>query len=165
MAAPVGNSFWRQCKLPTGAPRIYEAPEELWADCCQYFAWVEENPLYERKAFSFQGTVITEDLPKMRAMTVEAMCAFMGIDSSAWRRWRVEREDLFTTIDLAEKVIYEQKFSGAAAELLNPSFIGKALRITDRIEISASGDDIESMTNEELEQRAADIAARLIRSR
>lgn len=165
MSAPVGNSFWRQCKLPTGAPRIYETPEALWDDCCQYFEWVEENPLYERKAFSFQGAVITEDLPKLRALTIEGLCGFLGISRWTWSRWKQEREDLCDTIELIELIIYEQKFSGAAAELLNPSFIGKALRITDRIEISASGDDIESMTNEELEQRAADIAARLIRSR
>lgn len=164
MPAPAGNSFWRQCKLPTGAPRIYDTPKELWEDCCKYFAWVEENPLYERKAFSFQGEIITEDLPKMRAMTIEALCAFIGVSDRAWRIWKEEREDLFPALLSAEKVVYEQKFTGAAADLLNASFISKALRISEKIELSTSGDDFENMTDEELEQRAADIAAQLSRS-
>lgn len=139
MAAPAGNSFWRQCKLP-GAPRTYSTPEELWIKCCEYFEWVEENPLYDRKAFSFQGEVITEDLPKMRAMTIEALCAFIGVDDRTWRRWKENREDLCPVIYLVEKLIYEQKFTGAAADLLNANIISRDLGLADKQSVDNTGE-------------------------
>ena len=145
MAAPLGNSFWRQCKLPTGAPRIYDTPEELWDDCCKYFEWVEENPLYECKAFSFQGEVITADLPKMRAMTIDAMCSKLGFHRDSWNEWKRSREELSDVIRLVEDIIYEQKFTGAAADLLNANIISRDLGLADKKDLNHSG-EITSIT-------------------
>ena len=64
MAAPKGNRFW-EARSSHGSKPVFEKPEQLWQACCEYFAWVENNPLYESKAFAFQGMVTQEAIPKM----------------------------------------------------------------------------------------------------
>lgn len=50
MAAPKGNRFW-EARSSHGRNPKFESPEALWAACCEYFEWVEANPLWEMKAF------------------------------------------------------------------------------------------------------------------
>src|SRR6185503_10392331 len=91
MAAPIGNSFW-EARSSHGRKPIFASPEELWIACCEYFTWVEQNPLYEAEAFAYQGMVKLQELPKMRAMTVSSLCIFLDISMSSWQNYR-ERED------------------------------------------------------------------------
>lgn len=44
MAAPKGNRFW-EARSSHGRNPKFESPEALWAACCEYFEWVEANPL------------------------------------------------------------------------------------------------------------------------
>src|SRR5699024_5716674 len=71
-----------------------------------------------------------ESLPKMRAMTLDGLCLFLDIDSETWRRWRSDN-DFCGVVSRAEQVIRDQKFSGAAAELLNPNIIARDLGLKD----------------------------------
>lgn len=66
MAAPKGNRFW-EARSSHGRNPKFESPEALWAACCEYFEWVEANPLWEMKAFSYQGEVIQEPIAKSRS--------------------------------------------------------------------------------------------------
>ncbi|EMJ7210428.1 DNA-packaging protein [Proteus mirabilis] len=133
MAAPKGNRFW-EARSSHGRKPIFESPDDLWNACCEYFEWVEENPLYETKAFAFQGVVTKETLPKMRAMTLSGLCLFLDIHEDTWRLYRA-REDFIEVTTRAEKVIYDQKFSGAAADLLNANIIARDLGLKDRQEV------------------------------
>nr|WP_282557261.1 DNA-packaging protein [Providencia heimbachae] len=133
MAAPKGNRFW-EARSSHGRKPIFEKPEQLWEACCEYFEWVEDNPLNETKAFAFQGVVTKETLPKMRAMTISGLCLFLDIDRSTWLVYKA-REDFFTITTRAEEIIYDQKFSGAAADLLNANIIARDLGLKDRQEV------------------------------
>ncbi len=83
MAAPKGNRFW-EARSSHGRNPKFESPEALWAACCEYFEWVEANPLWEMKAFSYQGEVIQEPIAKMRAMTIiQTVCLLVAVIS--WR--------------------------------------------------------------------------------
>ncbi|MBA1642435.1 DNA-packaging protein, partial [Klebsiella pneumoniae] len=64
MAAPKGNKFWL-ARSKHGRNPKFSDPEKLWDACCEYFDWVEKHPLWETKAFSFQGTITKARLPKM----------------------------------------------------------------------------------------------------
>ena len=47
-------------------------------DCClEYFEWVQANPLYEDKVNFHQGQAVHESVPKMRAMTIQALTFFL----------------------------------------------------------------------------------------
>ncbi len=86
MAAPKGNKFWL-ARSKHGRNPKFSDPEKLWDACCEYFDWVEKHPLWETKAFSFQGTITKARLPKMRAMTLSGLFLFLDIDRKTWEAY------------------------------------------------------------------------------
>lgn len=136
MAAPAGNQFWK-ARSKHGRDRLFASAELLWEACCEYFQWVEDNPLLEMKPFAYQGVVTQEPVAKMRAMTINGLCLFIDIDETTWRAWR-EVDDFSMVVSRAEKIIYEQKFTGAAADLLNPNIIARDLGLADKKDLGSS---------------------------
>ena len=137
MAAPKGNQFWK-ARSSHGRNPKFASPEDLWDACQEYFVWVEENPLWEAKAFSYQGDVKVEKLPKMRAMTVSGLCIFLDIDPTTWLDYG-KKDDFSTVVSRVNEIIRDQKFAGAAAELLNPNIIARDLGLADRNEHTGKG--------------------------
>ena len=141
MGAPIGNQFWR-ARTKHGRDKLFASPEALWESCCEYFQWVEENPLWETKLFSYQGAVSEGVIPKMRAMTIGGLCLFLDIDETTWRAWRAGNDKDFTTvITKAEQIMYNQKFTGAAADLLNANIISRELGLADKSDLNHRSDD------------------------
>jgi hypothetical protein len=132
MAAPKGNRFW-ELRSSHGRNPIFPDPEALWAACCEYFEWVEENPLLEEKVFSASEGLRRAEIAKMRAMTMDGLCLFLDIGDSTWHDYR-NREDFTEVVTRAEKVMRSQKFAGAAADLLNPNIIARDLGLADKSE-------------------------------
>ena len=135
-----GNRFW-EARSSHGAKPKFEKADDLWSACCEYFDWVDNNPLYEDKVTSFQGVNTHEPIAKMRAMTIAGLCLFLDVEEKTWREWRKERSDLSAVISRAEAVIYQQKFSGAAADLLNANIIARELGLADKSVNEHSGPD------------------------
>lgn len=141
MAAPLGNQFWK-ARTKHGRDKIFKSAELLREACVEYFDWVEANPLWEMKAFAFQGVVTQEPVAKMRAMTKGGLCLFLGIDQTTWNRWREgDDQDFCRVTHDAEEIIRCQKFSGAAADLLNANIIARDLGLTDKGEINHKSTD------------------------
>lgn len=137
MAAPKGNRFW-EARTKHGRGKLFASPDVLWEACCEYFQWVEDNPLWEDKPFTYQGAVIENSVCKMRAMTISGLCLFLDIHRSTWTDWKTD-EDFSAIVSRAEEVIYSQKFSGAAADLLNANIIARELGLSDKQETAHSG--------------------------
>lgn len=135
MAAPPGNQFWK-ARTKHGRDRLFASSESLWEACCEYFQWVEDNPLWESKLFSYQGEISEGVAPKMRAMTISGLCLFLDINRGTWNEWR-KVEDFSEIVAKAEEVIYSQKFAGAAADLLNANIISRDLGLTDKREVKS----------------------------
>ncbi|MES1987851.1 MAG: terminase small subunit [Pseudomonadota bacterium] len=139
MAAPPGNRFW-EARSSHGRNPIFATPEELWDACVEYFEWNEENPLYEAKPFSFQGDSWTENVAKMRVMTLASLQLFLQISDTGWRNYKA-RQDFVDVCNMVEKSIREQKFAGASAGLFNPMIIARDLGLKENTEIDhRSGD-------------------------
>ncbi len=134
MAAPLGNRFW-EARSSHGANPKFETAEQLWDACVEYFEWVEDNPLQSSEPVKFQGSGTLMEVPKMRAMTIQGLCIFIGITTVTWRDWRESRDDLSSIITRVEEIMYEQKFSGAAADMLNPNIIARDLGLADKKEM------------------------------
>lgn len=126
-----GNRFW-EARSSAGPKPKFDGPDKLWAACCEYFEWNEANPLWEAKAFAFQGDVTIEKLPKLRAMTIAGLCQFLDVTEASWQEWRKSRADLLGVITRAEAIIRRQKFEGASAELLNANIIARDLGLADK---------------------------------
>jgi hypothetical protein len=159
-----GNRFW-EARSSAGPKPKFAGPDELWAACVEYFVWCEENPLHEAKAFAYEGVVKVEALPKLRAMTIGGLCLFLDITEECWRGWKTKghdqhRSDLLGVITQAEAVIYQQKFTGAAADLLNPNIIARDLGLADRKELTGqNGGPIRTITETMTPQEAAEAYA------
>ena len=146
MAAPKGNRFW-EVRTKHGRDKLFASSELLWEACCEYFIWVEDNPLWENKVTQFQGNPV--DLPhaKMRAMTLSGLCLFLDMDRSTWTAWKTD-VDFSAIVTRVEAVIYSQKFAGAAADLLNANIIARDLGLTDKKDLSLSEKVIDSGEHE-----------------
>lgn len=152
-AAPEGNKFWL-LRSSHGRNPIFPSPDALWAACCEYFEWVEANPLWESRLASDKGQPIAVPMPKMRAMTIQGLCLFLDISDETWANYKANK-DFVGIVTRAEKVIYSQKFAGAAADLLNANIIARDLGLADKKEhtganggplrvISADMDEVEA---------------------
>jgi hypothetical protein len=132
MSAPAGNQFWK-ARSSHGRSPIFETPGQLWNSCEEYFTWVDANPLIEDKIIAFQGVATHVPVAKMRAMTIAGLCIFLDISRRTWDDYRL-RQDFVPVCTHVEQIIREQKFTGAAADLLNANIIARDLGLADRQE-------------------------------
>jgi len=135
-----GTELWRVCDWnDAGRPKVFNSPNEMMVACNKYFQWVAENSLMEEKTVGqYMGKVLTHKSSKMRAMTIRGMCVFIGITTMTWGEYRKKPEFSYI-VQKVETIIYEQKFTGAAAGLLRTDIIAKELGLIDRQDIT-SGD-------------------------
>lgn len=134
VAAPKGNRFW-ELRSSHGRNPIFAEPEAMWAAACEYFEWVEENPLWEDKVTSFQGANTHEPIAKMRAMTIDGLCLFLDIGVQTWHEYKA-KEGFSEVTSRIERTIRSQKFAGAAADLLNANIIARDLGLADKSELT-----------------------------
>ena len=130
MPAPQGNKFWL-ARSSHGRKPIFSDPDQLWEACCEYFEWVENNPLPEEKLFHANGVITKDTVYHPRAMTIAGLTAFLDIATITWRDYR-SKDDFSAVCEYVEKIIYEQKFTGATAGLMNASIIARELGLADK---------------------------------
>lgn len=130
MAAPKGNKFW-MLRAKHGRDTIISSPDALWESAVEYFDWCEANPLKEH---DFVGKdAIEVDKNKMRAMTMTGLYLFLDIDNEVFTDLE-KKKDFSAVATRIRNVIYTQKFTGAAAGLLNPSIIARDLGLKEKTE-------------------------------
>lgn len=139
MAAPLGNRFW-EARSSHGRKPQFATPDILWEACCEYFSWVEANPLWENKVAQFQGAPVDMPCAKLRVMTLTGLCLFLDISLEAWSNYR-KREDFVGVCEMAETTIREQKFAGASAGLFNPMIIARDLGLKEATTQELTGKD------------------------
>lgn len=123
-----------------GRPPAFESPNEMWTRALEYFEWCGANTLVEEKAFSFQGEVTYGELNHMRAMTQHGLCAFLNIGVSTWHDYKNKPEYSEVTKSI-EQIMYEQKFTGAAAGQFNANIIARDLGIKDQSVVDHTSSD------------------------
>lgn len=130
--------FWKMAARHVGRPMTFETPELLWTACIEYFQWTIDNPIESEDLFAYQGEVTRETIQHPRAMTIGAMCAFIGICRNTWKTY-MERDEFLTVTTRVDEAIREQKFTGAAAGLLKENIIAREMGLADKKENKVSG--------------------------
>ena len=151
-----GNQLWQLRKFPGRKPR-FSSPQKLWEAACGYFEWCEANPLQAAELIKYQGKAKVGNMPKMRAMTLKGLCLHMGVPHSTWQDY-TEKDGFSAVTTRIEDIIYEQKFTGAAADLLNPNIIARDLGLADKTEHSGPGGGpipVKEMSKNEIARRLA----------
>ncbi|MCP6336015.1 DNA-packaging protein, partial [Klebsiella pneumoniae] len=64
-------------------------------------------------------------------MTLSGLFLFLDIDRKTWEAY-AKNKDLLPITTRVEDLIYEQKFSGAAADLLNANIIARELGLVEK---------------------------------
>jgi hypothetical protein len=136
MVAPIGNRFW-EARSTHGRQPIFKTADAMWKAACEYFAWVNDNPLEEEKVFAYQGGIVRADVAKMRAMTIGGLCIFLDISREAWNDY-TKRQGYVPVCKAITEVIYNQKFVGAAADLFNANIIARDLGLAEKTEHSGT---------------------------
>lgn len=136
MSAPPGNQFWK-ARSAHGRNPIFATPDDLWAAASEYFEWVDANPLWEDRLVTFQGSATHEPVAKMRAMTISGMCVFLDISHQAWSEYK-QRQGFGEITSRIDAIIRDQKFAGAAADLLNANIIARDLGLADKSDLGGS---------------------------
>lgn len=95
----------------------------------------------------------SEPIAKMRAMTITGLTLFLDVTLETWRTYRL-REDLSEVVTRAEQIIYDQKFSGAAADLLNANIIARDLGLKEQSQVEDVTPDKEIAISAALEFRS-----------
>lgn len=139
MAATKGNRFW-EARSSHGRKKKWEDPQEFLEACSQWFEWVEQNPLMSSELVTYQGEGSIIEVPKMRAMTIDGICVWLGITRETWCQYR-KREDLSDVIDYVDGVMKNQKVAGAAAGLLNANIIAREVGLRDTQEVDHTSSD------------------------
>jgi hypothetical protein len=133
MAAPKKNEFWKLRAINAGPKKLFDTPETLWNAACEYFQYCVDNPLLSVE-YVGKGRKVT--VPKMRAFTWSGLELYLDIYSLRYYKSDIKYKKFFPTIDKIEKVMYTQKFEGAAAGFLNPSIIARDLGLVDKQQLT-----------------------------
>lgn len=170
MAAPKGNQFWK-IRSKHGRDKLFASAELLWEAACEYFQWVNENPLKEEITYHYQGKIIRGEVDKKRPYTYDALCLYLGCATSYIRNFKLElaksadskeKDDFTAVIEQISQTIYTQKFEGAASGFFNANIIARDLGLKDKTEIDHSGEIGEyQLTPEERKERIAKLAEKL----
>ena len=157
MSAPKGNRFW-EARSSHGRKPKFETPEDLWDASCEYFKWVEDNPLMQSELVKFQGEATIKELPKMRAMTIGGLCLFLDMTRETFYDYK-RREGFTDIVTHIDHVMYTQKLTGAAAELLNSNIIARELGLSDKKDHSSNDGSmaLDGMTSDQRKNRIAEL--------
>ena len=135
MAAPQGNEFWK-LRSKHGRDKLFETPQMLWDAACEYFEWCNDHPFHEHDIKVVDKIIQEVKIPRMRPYTLHGLCGYCDCTTSYFRQFksalRNDKEDFVTVIEKIEEVIYNQKFSGAAAGFLKENIIARDLGLWDK---------------------------------
>lgn len=119
-------------------------------DILDYFEFLDANPLMETKLVTYQGDTQLIEVPKMRAGTMKGMFLHIGVSQGLWSLIKTGKghAHLKPIIDFAEAMMYDRKYNGASADLLNATLIMRDLGISEKTELSGpNGGPIEMVDN------------------
>ena len=147
----LGNRFW-EMRSKHGRDKIFSTPELLWDAACEYFKFCEDNPFHKSEAKTVNiGDHMSEieiaKIPTMRPFTMQGLCLFLDVNTVWFNHFenslKDKEDDLskdFSKItNRIREIIYDQKFSGAAAGFFNANLISRDLGLQDSVKNEVVG--------------------------
>jgi hypothetical protein len=145
----IGNQFWK-LRSKHGRDKIFTTPESMQEAAFEYFQWCEDNPLKEQQIVKYKDTFEKATIDKMRPFTLMGLCMFLGVNSVYFNQFedQIKKKDDETSKEFSKvithirEIIYNQKFTGAAAGFLNPNIIAMEIGLKARTDITTDGNEI-----------------------
>ena len=139
MAAPKGNQFWKNIDPDNlGRPPKWKTPTALWEAIQPYFKECDDNPL-ESIETKVNKSTETRTIKHKIPYTWEGLYVFLTVCDLDHYKTKQEFSAILTHV---KHIIYNQKFTGAAAGLFNQAIIARDLGLTEKTDITSGGDKI-----------------------
>ena len=133
--------YWESRKK-RGKPKKLESPQVLWELACEYFQSVDDNPFRKQEIVKggwLAGTVFsTENIRPYTWNGLENMLFERDIVVSLtdYRMNTKGNYDAYSKVLRAiDKILFDQKFSGAAVGAFDPRIIAMELGLTNKQEL------------------------------
>ena len=149
--APIGNQFWKE-RSKHGRDKIFATPKLFWEEACAYFESIDNNPFYKIEAKTinigdFQSKVELAKLPVMKPYTIQGLCRYLDtnthyfneLEESVKGKEDEASKEYSAILTRVREIIYEQKFSGAAANFFNAMIISRDLSLKETADVNHSG--------------------------
>lgn len=152
------NEIWRLAKNYFRPDKKVKDPRDLLDKVLAYFKHLKEDHLEEAKLVSYEGSSNIEMIPKMRAGSIIGLCLHIGCSDSTYRLWRNgTRSDFASVIKFAEDWLFNRKFDGASAGMLNATIISRDLGLVEKRELTgANGGPVTMIQTSMSPQEAAE---------
>lgn len=143
MGAPKGNQFWK-LRSKHGRDKLFATPELMWEAACEYFEWVDANPLTKPDYVGKDGIEVTRALG--RPYTLHGLCLYLDCSTQFFGQFKAglnkEKEidkDFYIVVTRIEQTVYSQKFEGASVGIFNHNIIARDLGLADKQENKIDG--------------------------
>lgn len=140
--APKGNQFWL-LRSKHGRDKLFSSPKLLWDAACEYFQWCKDHPITANqavKAGDHFGEQVMVDLD--RPFTISGLCIYLDCDEDTLNNYGSNKDykDYFGVVSKIKRIIYTQKFEGAAVGIFNANIIARDLGLSDLTKTEHSGE-------------------------
>ena len=138
MSAPKGNRYW-ELRSKHGRDTLFESPQLLWESACEYFTYIDDNPLQEEVVFHAQGIITHDTVSKKRPFTIMGLCLFLDCNKGYFDDFENSLKDkndslsndFSVVITRIREIIYNQKFEGAVTGFFNANIIARELGLKE----------------------------------
>lgn len=116
--------------------KTFLRPQDMWDAACDYFEWCRTKPIQEEKVFNHKGLVVRTKINKVRVFTKQGLADYCNMTVDQF--WAYGKKEGFeVAIVRIEETIYNQKFTNAAANMLNAGFMQRDLGLADKQEVQS----------------------------
>lgn len=135
MAATPGNQWWK-LRSKHGRDKIFTAPEILWEAACEYFEATDKRKWVKKDWVGKDAQEVDRETDT--PYTLSGLCLFLDIDEDTLNNYGTKEEykDYFGVVTRVKRVIYTQKFEGAAVGAYNANIIARDLGLADKKELA-----------------------------
>ena len=144
----VGNQWWKE-RSKHGKDALFTDPQKLLEAAGEYFEKTEARTWKKKDWVGKDAIEVTRE--SVPPFTIIGLCLYLGVEESWWRGFKVteaykNNPDFGTVMCHIEKIIYMQKFEGAAVGAFNANLISRDLGLRD-----ASSTELKTAPGEKIE--------------
>jgi len=161
----LNNQFWKQ-RSKHGRDTIFETPEILWEESCNYFQWCDENPITKQELLKGgENAGLTKDIEIKRPYLLQELCLFLGVHTEYFNHFEYnlqgredeKSKDFIQICKRIREIVTSQKLSGAMAGIYNPLITSRIEGLKDRQEVTQQSEIKVSVSDSEARKIAKSI--------
>lgn len=138
MSAPEGNQFWK-LRAKHGRELIFSSPTILWEACCEYFEATDSRKWIRKDWVGKDAHEVERETDT--PYTLSGLYLFLDIEQSTWQEYE-KREGFSVICSRVRKIIYTQKFEGAAVGAYNANIIARDLGLKEKTDVTTNDEKI-----------------------